>query len=117
MLRAVGIIDPCLPSPAKAPPGADVVGVERDAGMRSAQQNKSGLTNLDRQLAQVLAVEFEQVEGAQHGVGVVAPRPDHLEHRESGLVADDRLAVDQAGAHRQCRDRCHDQGKAFGERV
>jgi hypothetical protein len=49
---------------------------------------------LDRQLVQILAVEFEQVEGAKHCVGVMTPGPDQLEHREPAVVADDGLAVD-----------------------
>jgi limonene-1,2-epoxide hydrolase len=46
---------------------------------------KPGLALLDRQPAQILAVEFEQVEGAEHGGVVVAKRTDQLEDRESGL--------------------------------
>jgi hypothetical protein len=38
--------------------------------MRTAQQlGEPGLAHLDRQPAQVLAVEFEPVEGAEHGKG------------------------------------------------
>jgi hypothetical protein len=84
--------------------------------MRAAQQlSEHGFALLDRQPAQVLAVEFEQVEGAEYGVVVVALRPDQLEHHEPGLAANDGLAVDQARAHRQRRAGCHDQGKPIGE--
>ena len=47
---------------------ADEVLVEHDARMRRVQQpGEPGLADLDRQPAQVLAVGFEQVEGAKHG--------------------------------------------------
>jgi hypothetical protein len=50
--------------------------VECDAGMRRAQQRgQRALALLDRPPAQVLAVEFKQVEGAEHGNGVVTKGP------------------------------------------
>jgi hypothetical protein len=55
----------------------------------------------DRQPAQVLAVDLEQVERAEHGRGIVTEGPDQLEHRKPGLVTDDGLAVDQAGTRGQ----------------
>jgi hypothetical protein len=48
---------------------------------------------------------------------VVAKRAEQLKDREPGLVADDDLAVEQAGACRQRRDRRHDQEEAFGKIV
>jgi hypothetical protein len=47
----------------------------------------------------------------------VAPGAEQLKDSESGLVADNGLAVDQAGTHRQRRDRRHDRGKALAEIV
>jgi hypothetical protein len=46
---------------------------------------------------------------------VVTKGPDQLEHREPGLVRDNDLAVDQARARGQHRDRRHDLGKALAE--
>jgi hypothetical protein len=69
---------------------ADVVLVEGDAWRWLAQQlGKPGLAHLDRQPAQVLAVEFEQVEGAEHGREARGPGTDQIEHREPAVVADD----------------------------
>jgi hypothetical protein len=97
---------------------ADVVLVECQARIRPVQQpDQRLLARLDRQLAQILAVEFEQVEGAEHGRVVVAPGPQQLEHREPGLVGNDGFAVDQAGVGWQCRDGGCDQGKGLAEIV
>ena len=56
--------------------------VEGDAFGGTAQQfRQSPLTFLDRQPPQILAVEFEQIEGTEgHGM-VVSPAADQLEHR------------------------------------
>jgi hypothetical protein len=48
-----------------------------------------GFAHFDRQLAQVFAVAFEQVEGAEHGGVVVTKGADQLKHREPAVVADD----------------------------
>jgi hypothetical protein len=56
---------------------------------------------LDRHAPQVLAVQFEQVESAEHGGGVVPVPTDQVEDREPILVADDGLTVEQARAQGQ----------------
>jgi hypothetical protein len=48
---------------------------------------------------------------------VVTKGPNQLEDRESGLVADNDLAIDQARARRQHRNRCHDLRKSLAEVV
>jgi hypothetical protein len=68
---------------------ADVVLVESDTGMRTAQQlGEPGLAHLDRQSAQVLAVEFEQVEGAEHGRKV---RPQTTVVKDSQTASASRI--------------------------
>ena len=74
--------------------GDSVAGVAEKIG-------EHGLALLERLLAKVLAVEFDQVEGAEHGGMVVMPIAEEVEHREARLIDDDRLAIDDAGAHRQ----------------
>ena len=61
---------------------------------------------------QILAVELDQIEGAQ-GHGAAAPSPaDQVEYCKSLLVTGDGLAVDYAAACRQRRDRGGDQREA-----
>ncbi len=87
---------------------AGVVLVEGDTLVRVAQNLCQGACALlNRCAPQVLAVHFKQVEGAEHGGGVMPVSADQLEHGEATLVADDSLPVDQAGAQREqghCRD-------------
>ncbi|MGA9429055.1 MAG: hypothetical protein WBV65_05930, partial [Xanthobacteraceae bacterium] len=52
-----------------------------------------------------LTVQLDQVEGAEHGVFSVACPADEIEHRQTFVVGDDRLAVDHERAARQCRHR------------
>jgi hypothetical protein len=59
----------------------------------------------------------KQVEGAEHRGTVVAKGTDQAEHREPAVVADDGLAVDQAGARRQRHDGRHDERESRGEIV
>ena len=109
--RAGGPIGPCLPSRAKAPPSGPAwlhdIKHDGSASWRGAtprtcgftqQHGQPGLAHFNRRPPPILAVELEQVEGAEHGVTVVTKGTDQLEHREPAVVADDRLAVDQAGA-------------------
>ena len=52
--------------------------------MRNVQQlGKPGLAQFDRQPAQVLAVELEQVEGAEHGGTVVTKGSEQLKKNET----------------------------------
>jgi len=51
------------------------------------QAGEPGLAQLDRQPAQAFAVDFEQIEGAEHG-GVVTPGPDYFDYREPAVVAE-----------------------------
>jgi hypothetical protein len=66
---------------------------------------------------QVLAVHFEQVEGAEHGGGIVPVFAEEIEHCEAVRIAHDRLTVDQAGLHRQQGHRRDDLRKAACEVV
>ena len=92
--------------------------VQGDAvGWLAQQAGEPRLAILDRQSAQILAVEFEQIKSTEHGGVVVTPRPDQLKHCKAGVIGDDGLAVDQAGARRQVGNRHGDEWKPGAEVV
>jgi hypothetical protein len=68
-------------------------------------------------VAQVVAVQFEQVEGVQEHDLVVAAMPKTIKRRHAALVAGDGLAVDDAGARPRPRQRVDDQREAAGQVV
>jgi hypothetical protein len=77
-------------------PVARVVLVEGNALVWMTEKLCQELLALfERRAPQVLAIEFEQVERAEHGGGVVTVPADQVENGEAGFVADDGLAVDQ----------------------
>jgi hypothetical protein len=55
---------------------------------------------LYRRPPQIVAVELEQVESTEDHI-VTAPAPQQIEDRKPVGVADDGLAVDHTGPHRQ----------------
>jgi hypothetical protein len=59
------------------------------------------LAMLERLLAEIEAVELDQVEGAEHRGMIVMPITEEFEDREPLPVDDDRLTVDDARLHRQ----------------
>jgi hypothetical protein len=77
------------------------VRIEGNSGVLAAQQRLQGaLAGFDRLATQILAVELEQVEGAEDcGLARLAPA-DEVEHRKAVPVGDYRLAVDEAGTCR-----------------
>lgn len=62
------------------------------------------LAFLDWLPPQILAVEFEQIECTMHGAGDGAVAADQVEHGKSLAIANDSLAINQAGAHGQRRN-------------
>jgi hypothetical protein len=78
---------------------AGVVLVERDAFMGMTQKlRQDALALFDGRAPRVLAVEFEEVERAEHGGGIIRYPVDQVENGEPAVVADDGLAVEQARA-------------------
>ena len=57
---------------------------------------QDALSLLDRRAPQVLAAEFEEVERAEHGGGIMTVPADHVENGKAAFVVDGGLAVDQA---------------------
>ena len=71
--------------------------IERDAVAGVSEQiGERGLAALDRLPPEVLAVEFDQIESAEHGGVVVLPIADQIEDREPVRIDDDGLAVERA---------------------
>ena len=54
------------------------------------------LRSSSRAPAEVLAVEFDQIEGAKHGGVVAKPITESVEYREAAFVHHDGLAVNEA---------------------
>jgi hypothetical protein len=67
----------------------------RTMGM-TEKLRQDALALLDWRAPQVLAVEFEEVERAEHGGGIMTVSADQVENGKAALVVDGGLAVDQA---------------------
>ena len=68
--------------------------------MRGANElGELALAVLDRPSPQILALQLDQVEGAEHGVVAMACPSDRLEHGEAVVVGDDRSASHKARHH------------------
>src|SRR6202022_3150847 len=73
------------------------------------------LANDERIAAQIIAVEFDQVEGVEENTIIVVPVTDAVERRNSVLAARDRLSVDNAGPGVQLGDRLDDERESVGQ--
>jgi hypothetical protein len=58
------------------------------------------LTILKACPSDILAVEFDEIEGAQYSGVVMKPMAESFEYREAGFVDHDCLAVDDTGTDR-----------------
>ena len=65
----------------------------------------------DRLATQILAVELERSKAQDPPPGWAGTPRMQVEHRKAFIVGDYRLAVDEAGACRERRDRRHGKGK------
>jgi hypothetical protein len=71
--------------------------IERDPVASVLEQiGEHRLAALDRLPPKVLAVEFDQIESAEHSGVVVLPIADQVEDREPVRIDDDGLAVERA---------------------
>jgi hypothetical protein len=76
--------------------------VQAHSGTALAQDARQRrLAHLDRFSAQVCAVQLQQVEGIQEGLGLVPAVTEHVEGRRALFVAAHHLAIDQAGPGRE----------------
>ena len=89
-----------------------------DAVLRAPQQpSQPAFAVLDRLAPDVLAVYLEQVERAEDRAGIGSVAADEIEHGQAAVVADDGLAVDDAGFDGQLLDRGRHEREAIGEVV
>ena len=92
--------------------------VEGDPVLHAAEEvGQRMLTILQPRPSEVLAVEFDQIESAEHGGVVTKPITEIVEHREAAFVDRDGLAVHNARPHRQASDRIDDLREARREIV
>jgi hypothetical protein len=90
--------------------------VDRNAVVRQPQQpGQPALSVLDRLAPDVFAVYLEQVERAEDSAGIGGVAADEIEHRQTAVVADNGLAVDDAGPDGQGLDRCRREREAVTE--
>jgi hypothetical protein len=62
------------------------------------QPPKCRLAPFERLASQVVAIQFDQVEGIHKRAAAVPPLADQLEHRDAVVTAGDCFTVDDAGA-------------------
>ena len=87
--------------------GPDPLGVtygEPDAGASLGQHaRKRGLADLKRIAPQVVAVQFDEVEGVEEYSAVSAVVTDEIEQGNAVVIASDSFAIDYAGVRTQAR--------------
>src|SRR5262249_15130230 len=86
---------------------------------RSLSQDRSecGFAHLERLATEVVAIQFNQIEGVEEDSVVMPPIADAVEVRHPVVVTGDRLTVDDTGARAQAEQRLDDKRKALGQAV
>ena len=77
-------------------------------------RRECGLADLKRIAPQIVAVEFDEVEGVQERAVIMAAVANEIERGHALVIAGDSFAVDNAGARAQARQRLDDQREATG---
>ena len=71
--------------------------VEGDPVLHAAEEvGQRMLTILQPRPSEVLAVEFDQIEGTEHGGMIAEAKTERIKYRQAAFVHDNRLAVDYA---------------------
>src|SRR5262245_53062871 len=92
--------------------------VEPDAGAGLGHDRcERGFADLKRIAPQVVAVQFNEVEGVEEDALVSALVPDEIERSNAVVIAGDSFAIDDAGARAQACQCLDDQREAAGEIV
>src|SRR5262245_41518635 len=92
--------------------------VEPNAGAGLGHDGcESGLADLKRIAPQVVAVQFDKVEGIEEYALVSALVTDEIERGDADVIAGDSFAIDDARARAQACQRLNDQREAAGEVV
>src|SRR5262249_53857182 len=93
------------------------MGFEIDICAARIPSRTCGLADLKRIAPQVVAVQFNEVEGVEEYALVSALVPDETERGHAVVIAGDSFAVDDAGARAQACQRLDDQREAASEVV
>src|SRR6516225_390561 len=90
--------------------------VEAEAKASFGQHtSKRGLADLKRITPQVVAIQFDEVEGVEEDAVISALVPDEIERGDTVVIAGDSFTVDNAGARAQACQRLDDQREAASE--
>src|SRR5262245_20489512 len=90
--------------------------VEPDATSSLGHDRRErGLADLKRIAPEIVAVQFDQVEGVQERAVIMAAVANEIERGNAVGIAGDSFAIDDAGARAQACQRLDDQRKAVGE--
>src|SRR5262249_37603466 len=83
--------------------------VEPDAGACLGHDRcERGFANLKWIVPQVVTVQFDEVEGVLERAVIMAAAANEIERGNAVIIAGDSLAVDDAGACAQARQRIYD---------
>ena len=73
-----------------------VMDIEDNAvGLLAQQFSQGALALLERRPAQVLAINLNQIEGAEHGGAVMLPVAEQVKYRQPSSIDNNRLAIDE----------------------
>src|SRR5262249_62011217 len=99
----------------KVGPSPSICSLKPDAqaGLGHDKSERS-LADMKRIAPQVVAVQFDQVEGVVEYALVGALVTDEIERSNAVVIAGDRFAIDDAGARAQACQRLDDQREATG---
>ena len=90
--------------------------VEPDAGPCLGQYHfQRGLAALKRIMPQIVAVQFDQIEGIEEDAVISAVITNEIQGSDAVVIASDSFAIDDARARSQTGQRIDDQRKAMGE--
>jgi len=90
--------------------------VETDSSPGLGQDHlKRGLETLRRIRSEIVAVQFDQVEGVKENAFVMVAVANTIEQSDAVVITGNRLPVDDAGAGAQSGQRLDDQRETIGE--
>ena len=88
--------------------------VEAQATSFGQHTSKRGLAHFQGITPQVVAVQFDEVEGVEEYALVSTVVTDEIERGNAVVIASDSFAIDNAGARAQAGERINDQREAVG---
>jgi len=95
-------------------PSPSICSLNRMPGLGLGHERRERcLADLKRIALQVVAVQFDQVEGVQERAVIMAAVANEIERGEAVIIAGDSFTVDDAGARAQASQRLDDQRKRW----